>query len=64
VFEPDGRYLGAVRPPEGFSVSPEPVIRGDTMWAVSRDELDVTSVVRYRIVRPASDSDREDEARQ
>jgi len=63
VFEPDGRYMGAVRPPEGFSVSPEPVIRGDTVWAVTRGELDVASVVRYRIVRPGSDRAREEQER-
>ena len=59
VFEPNGRYLGAVKPPEGFRMSPEPVIRGDTVWAVTRGELDVPSVVRYRIVRQASDRGRE-----
>ena len=59
VFEPDGRYLGAVRPPEEFRASPEPVIRGDTVWAVTRGELDVPSVVRYRIVRSASEGDRD-----
>ncbi len=50
VFEPDGRYLGHVRAPQGFSMSPEPVFRGDFVWAVSRDDLDVPTVVRYRMV--------------
>ncbi len=50
VFEPDGRYLGHVRAPPGFSTSPEPVFRGDFVWAVSRDDLDVPTVVRYRMV--------------
>jgi hypothetical protein len=49
VFEPDGRYLGRVDAPEGFSVFPQPIFRGDRIWAVLRDELDVAYVVRYRI---------------
>lgn len=53
VFEPDGRYLGQVRPPTGFSGYPQPVIRGDTVWAVIRDELDVQQVVRFRLRREA-----------
>ena len=32
--------------------NPEPVIRGDAVWAVSRDELDVARIVRFRVVRP------------
>ncbi len=53
VFEPDGRYLGHVRAPQGFSMSPAPVFRGDFVWAVARDDLDVQTVVRYRIVLPS-----------
>ena len=49
VFEADGTYLGAVNPPEDFSVYPPPVFNGDEVWAVSRDELDIQRVVRYRI---------------
>lgn len=52
VFAPDGRYLGAVRPEVRIDRSPPPVIRGDTVWAVTRDELDVPYVVRLRLVRP------------
>jgi sugar lactone lactonase YvrE len=51
VFEPDGRYLGVVRTPDEFQTSPPPVIRGDTVWAVTRDSLDVQRVVRYRVTR-------------
>lgn len=51
VFEPDGRYLGPVRTPEGYQTNPQPVIRGDHVWAVAEDELGVDYVVRYRIVR-------------
>jgi hypothetical protein len=49
VFEADGRYLGEVRAPAGFSTTPKPVISGDHVWAVMRDELEVSYVVRYHI---------------
>ncbi|MYD12892.1 MAG: 6-bladed beta-propeller [Gemmatimonadetes bacterium] len=50
VFEPDGTYLGAVMPPAGFTGSTQPVFDGDYVWAVTRDELGVQRVVRFRIV--------------
>ncbi len=50
VFEPDGRYLGMVGVPDDFRTAPQPVLRGDYVWAVTRDDLDVQRVVRYRIV--------------
>ena len=49
VFEEDGTYLGTVQVPEGFSAIPIPVFDGNHVWAVSRDELGVERVVRYRI---------------
>jgi hypothetical protein len=49
VFEPDGRYLGMVRAPEGFSTNPRPMIRADTVWAVVRGDLDVPYIVRLQI---------------
>jgi len=54
VFEPDGRYLGAVRTPDEFRTSPYPVFRGDSVWNVTRDGMDVQRVVRYRITVPPS----------
>jgi hypothetical protein len=51
VFDADGRYLGRVLPPASLRVEPEPLARGDTVWAVVRDELDVPSIVRFRMVR-------------
>ncbi|WP_419948265.1 6-bladed beta-propeller [Candidatus Palauibacter sp.] len=48
VFEPDGTYLGAVNPPEGFADYPQPVFDGDEVWAVTRDAFDVERVVRFR----------------
>ena len=50
VFEPDGTYLGVVSPPDDFSYFPTPVFDGDHVWAVTRDDLGVERVVRYRIV--------------
>jgi hypothetical protein len=50
VYEPDGSYLGVVQTPSEFRTSPEPVARGDYLWGVVRDELDVPSIVRFRIV--------------
>lgn len=50
VFEPDGTYLGVVRAPDEFMRFRLPVFDGDHVWAVTRDELDVERVVRYRIV--------------
>ena len=49
VFEPDGTYLGVVAPPDAFSGGPDPVFEGDHVWAVTRDELGVERVVRFRI---------------
>ena len=50
VFEPDGTYLGTVVAPGDFHPYVPPVFDGDHVWAVTRDELDVERVVRYRIV--------------
>ncbi|MEP7324486.1 MAG: hypothetical protein ABI836_00935 [Gemmatimonadota bacterium] len=51
VFEPDGRYLGAVTTPTGFLVSPEPVFRGDTVWAAVEDTDGVRYVRRFELER-------------
>lgn len=51
VFQPDGRYLGMVRAPKGFSTRPNPVIRADTVWPVVRGALDVQFVSRFVIGR-------------
>ena len=52
VFAPDGRFLGHVSVPRSFRIEPEPIVRGDYVWAVARDEFDVASVMRFRIVVP------------
>jgi hypothetical protein len=54
VFETDGTYLGRVRAPVELSTSPTPVFDGDRVWAVTRDELGVQRVVRFRVERPAA----------
>lgn len=49
VFSNDGAYLGRVEAPDGFSPFPAPVFASDYVWAVTRDDLDVQRVVRYRL---------------
>lgn len=50
VFDPDGRYLGRVALP-GRLVG-RPLVRGDRMYAVTRNELEVPFVARWRIEKP------------
>jgi hypothetical protein len=57
LFETDGTYVGRVPMPDDMSRFPQPVIRGDQVWAVTRDELDVQRVVRYRLVPPGVTTD-------
>jgi hypothetical protein len=49
VFEPGGRYLGQVHAPSGFRTLPQPVIRGDMVWAVVAEPGELPNVVRFRI---------------
>jgi hypothetical protein len=49
VFEPDGRYLGQVTTPDGFLAYPQPVFRGDTVWAGFEDVDGVRYVKRYEL---------------
>lgn len=50
VFESTGEYLGRVTAPEGFAGRwPSPVFRGDTVWAIVRDEYDVQRLNRFRM---------------
>jgi hypothetical protein len=51
VFEEEGVYLGRVEAPADFSAYPTPVFDGDHVWAVTRDELGVQRVVRFRLTR-------------
>lgn len=57
VFEEDGRYLGAVRAPEGFQARwVQPLFTKDWVLAITRDEFDVQYVVRYRVELPGGRS--------
>lgn len=49
VFDPQGRYLGQVRSDFPISPSAPLLIRGDTLLAVSQNDLGVAFVVRARI---------------
>ena len=49
VFEFDGTYLGAVDAPVDMARHPPPVFGADHVWAVTRDDLRIERVVRYRI---------------
>jgi hypothetical protein len=51
VFDRDGRFLGTVRLPFALLQAPTPVARGDTLYGVVRDELDVSYVVVAAIER-------------
>ncbi|HKS05944.1 MAG TPA: 6-bladed beta-propeller [Gemmatimonadaceae bacterium] len=47
IFEPDGRYLGRIVAPRTFGFY---VMRGNFVWGVMRDEDDVPTIVKMRIV--------------
>jgi hypothetical protein len=49
VFRRDGERLGTVHTPFAPVSFLSPFVRGDEMWAVARDELDIQYVVRGRI---------------
>ncbi|NIM51095.1 MAG: hypothetical protein GTO22_17900 [Gemmatimonadales bacterium] len=49
VFDAAGRYLGRVRLPFRLETYSPPIIRGNMMYAVILDELDVPYVIRARI---------------
>jgi hypothetical protein len=50
VFEPDGSYVGRVAMPLRAALE---VMRGDRIWAIARDSLDVQYIRRYRLTFPA-----------
>lgn len=54
IYERDGRYAATVATQLDLVSYVAPVIRGDTVWAVVTDELDVPYVVRARLVVPAA----------
>ncbi len=54
VFGPEGRHSESVVLRFPVDQWIPPVIRGDTVWAVSTDDLDVQYVVRARLRRPVT----------
>jgi hypothetical protein len=56
VFEEDGTYLGAVRGPDGLSRYPQPVFTRGWVLGITRDELDVQRVVKFRVVHPGDEA--------
>ncbi len=50
VYERDGRLVGTAMGALDPQDDPDPVVRGERMWAVVTDELGVDHVVRARIV--------------
>ncbi|MGW8266106.1 MAG: 6-bladed beta-propeller [Longimicrobiales bacterium] len=51
VFDGEGRYLGVVHLPFPLSGSPFPILRNGALYGIVRDEMDVTYVVRARVVK-------------
>lgn len=51
----DGRWLGTLVTDVPLIPHPRPVIRGDRLWTVVRDELGVQYVVRARLVAAAAE---------
>ncbi len=49
VYATDGGFLGRVLMPKG--VTPD-IMKGDYIWAVTRDSLDVQHVIKFRIEPP------------
>ena len=60
VFDRDGRWIGHVNTPESWGADPypgstDPYFKGDTIWAVVKDELDVRYIARFEVEWPSSD---------
>lgn len=52
VFDEEGAYLGAVRAPDGLRPYPEPIFTREWVLGTVRDELDVQTVVKFRVALP------------
>ena len=50
VFDEQGSYVGAVRPPVAISAEPFPIFGHETVTAVTEDALGVQYVVRLRVI--------------
>ncbi len=58
VFDANGRWLGHVNTPETWDADPypgiiDPYFKGDTLWAVVKEELDVRYIVRFEVEWPS-----------
>jgi len=51
VFDPEGTYLGQLHTDVDVWRYAQLIIRGDNIYTVATDELDVQYVVRIRIIR-------------
>lgn len=59
VFDSDGRWVGHVNTPESWHGDPfpglgDPQFRGDTIWAITEDELEVPYVSKFVVDWPQS----------
>ena len=52
VFNPTGQYLGTVVAPFRLQVSPAPIVQGDFLYGVVRDDFQVPYLIRARLTRP------------
>ena len=54
VFDADGSWIGHVNTPESWDADPypgtqDPYFRGDTIWAVLKDALDIRYIARFQV---------------
>ena len=54
VFDTEGRWIGHVNTPESWDGDPypgtqDPYIKGDTIWAVVKEEFDVRYIARFEV---------------
>ena len=60
VFDREGRWIGHVSTPETWAAAPypgqtDPYFKGDTIWAVVKDEFDVRYIARFEVEWPSLD---------
>ena len=60
VFDTDGRWIGHVNTPESWDADPypgviDPYFKGDTIWAVLKEEFDVRYIARFEVEWPSPD---------